>query len=207
MSVCLSFVVPGNGIPRSSMLSIYPTSDIHCLADLVPTPMFLNTRVKRQAAMFLCFLPGTTPSSFLNLVSFSSQPLHHYHPPVRLREHTECTQSLPTTSGNNQALTAGLTLLTGREKQGQQKSACLQHGLGSSVACRSSTGAMLTYIRVTVTHGLAKVRVHAASVGMLDLGFGAHLWRWNVLHTHVHKACGGGRGSHHYHWYPFLVGK
>lgn len=52
------------------------------------------------------------------------------------------------------------------------------------------------YVGVTVTHGLAEVGVHTASVGVLNLGLGAHLWRGDMLHTHVHKACGG-RESHY----------
>lgn len=44
-------------------------------------------------------------------------------------------------------------------------------------------------IRVTVTHSLAEVGVHTARVGVLNLRLGAHLWRRDMLHTHVHKAC------------------
>lgn len=58
--------------------------------------------------------------------------------------------------------------------------------------------ATFSYIRITVTHSLAEVRVHTTSVGMLDLGLGAHLWRGDVLHTHVHEACGGRRGGYYY---------
>lgn len=58
---------------------------------------------------------------------------------------------------------------------------------------------MSPYIRITVAHGFAEVGVHTAGVGVLDLGLGTHLWRWDVLYTHVHKACGG-RVSH----YPML---
>lgn len=58
-------------------------------------------------------------------------------------------------------------------------------------------GARFPYIRVTVAHGLAKVGVHTTGVGVLNLGLGAHLWRRDMLHTHVHKACGG-RETHYY---------
>lgn len=53
------------------------------------------------------------------------------------------------------------------------------------------------YVRITVAHGLAEIRIHTASVGVLNLGLGAHLWRGDMLHTHVHKACGGRRQSHY----------
>lgn len=59
-------------------------------------------------------------------------------------------------------------------------------------------GATFTYIRITVAHGLAKVRVHTTCVGVFNLGLGTHLWRRDVLYTHVHKACGGRRESHDY---------
>ena len=58
------------------------------------------------------------------------------------------------------------------------------------------TGGHVPYVGVTVTHGLAKVGVHTTGVGVLDLGLGAHLWRGDMLHTHVHKACGGRRDGH-----------
>lgn len=54
------------------------------------------------------------------------------------------------------------------------------------------------YVRVTVAHGLAEIRIYTTSVGMLNLGLGAHLWRGDMLHTHVHKACGRRRASHYY---------
>lgn len=54
-----------------------------------------------------------------------------------------------------------------------------------------SRGATFPYIGVTVAHGLAEVGVHAAGVGVLDLGLGAHLGGRDVLHAHVHEAWGG----------------
>lgn len=79
------------------------------------------------------------------------------------------------------------------KKGGRRHYSCNQktlslHRRGESESCR---GAPFPYIRVTVAHGLAEVGVHAASVSVLDLGLGAHLWRRDMLHTHVHKACGG----------------
>lgn len=59
-----------------------------------------------------------------------------------------------------------------------------------------SGGATLPYVRVAVTHGLAEVGVHAARVGVLDLGLGAHLGGRDVPHTHVHEAWGGRESRH-----------
>lgn len=67
----------------------------------------------------------------------------------------------------------------------------------SRVRKSENRGATFPYIRITVAHGLPEVGIHTSGVGVLDLGLGAHLWRGDMLHTHVHKACGGRRESHY----------
>lgn len=130
----------------------------------------------------LCWLPGTklnTTETLPSSARFSQVAFGVYHPfyipGPRDAERTSGAPKVPMPVVAMVGWSSDPTLSLGSGQGDSRK----PRGWGEDTS---------PYIRVTVAHGLAEIRIHTTSVSMFNLRLGAHLWRRDMLHTHIHKA-------------------